>query len=284
MTAEVPLYYSAKTAAILAKYGPGPRVHFHVGLVEPRPQVAEVSAEDLRRRLVVSQETMMDHLAATWGVRGRPPGNLLDVGCGLGGGAIYWAHEHRVRVTALTNIPTHLRLIAEFAVHAGVADRVTPVLADVHQWTTSARYGAAVAVESSGYMDRHRLFGTVAGVLRPNGWFGIQEHFPVSNDWIEILDGYYKTRLGTVEEYVRAASAAGFTQERDDDLSDRIAPFWELSRDWTTRALAEPNAAATLPISAAQLAKSARMHHRFAAAWRDGSVQTRLLLFRRGTR
>jgi tocopherol O-methyltransferase len=184
----------------------------------------------------------------------------------------------------LTNIADHLPLIAEFAADAGVGDRVTTVLADVHDWTTPARYGAAVAVESSGYMDRHRLFATVASVLRPNGWFGIQEHFPANRAWAEVMADYYKTSLGTVEEYVRAASAAGFTQERDDDLTDLVVRFWELSRDWTTRVLDDPDEVARLPMSAARLAESARMHHRFATAWRDGSVRTRLLLFRRGTR
>lgn len=71
---QVPLYYSRKTVEILHKYGPGPRVHFHMGLFVPgaTPNTT-VAQRVLKRRVVESQEAIVEHAARSWGRTPIPP-------------------------------------------------------------------------------------------------------------------------------------------------------------------------------------------------------------------
>jgi cyclopropane fatty-acyl-phospholipid synthase-like methyltransferase len=274
-------YYSRKTADIIYKYGPGPRVHFHVGLFNDDSHLdTTVSQHVIKQRIVAAQEEMLDLAAQLWEAAGNPPCSLLDVGCGLGGGSIYWAQRLGAQVTGLTNVSEHLGLIRDFAVQAGVAGNVTPYLADVHRLPDSRAYDAAVAVESSGYMDRERLFSVMSHALRPGGWFGIEEHFLRRWEWAGFIDRYYKTRLGTLREYVRAARAAGFTLERDHDVTDRVTEFWVQSMAWSVMELDKAVSEGATPISRDRLTDSAVTHGRFFRAWREHAVETRLLLFR----
>ncbi|MGW1519786.1 SAM-dependent methyltransferase [Streptomyces sp. NPDC002287] len=281
---QVPLYYSRKTADILHKYGPGPRVHFHVGLFAPgaTPDTT-VPQPVLKRRIVQAQEDMIDHAARTWGAHARPPASVLDIGCGVGGGSLYWAQELGAEVTAITVAGEHIPVIAEFARQGGVADRITPLLADVHDFVPRQQFDAAYACESSGYMDRERLFQVVAGALNPGGWFGIQEHFVRRPEWTAFIDGYYKTRLGTLTEYVTAAEAAGFELERCEDVTDRVTEFWVQSMAWNTAELDRiESAGRPAAWTRERLLESTVTHGKFFRIWRDHAMETRLLLFRLG--
>jgi len=84
-TQELVAYYKRKTSAILQRYGPGPRVHYHTGLVdEPKPFG---SVSELRSQLVYAQEVMLRYSAEVWQINSIAFRDILDVGCGLGGGA-----------------------------------------------------------------------------------------------------------------------------------------------------------------------------------------------------
>ena len=277
---QVPIYYSHKTPAILQKYGPGPRVHFHMGLFDSTPNTT-ISQSALRCRIVASQEAIVAHAARQWAVDEAPPKRLLDVGCGVGGGSLYWAQEWGAQVTGVTVTPDHIGVISDFARQAGVADRVTPVLADIHEWAEQETYDGAYANESSGYMDRERLFEVVARALKPRGWFGIQEHFVCRPEWTEFIDGYYKTRLGTLTEYITAAQAAGFELEQNEDVTDRVAEFWVQSAAWNTAELDRLEASDTEPTwTRERLLESTATHRKLFWLWRDHAVETRLLFFR----
>ncbi|GAA3490163.1 terpene synthase family protein [Streptomyces cremeus] len=278
---QVPQYYTRKTSDILHKYGPGPRTHFHVGMFGPgeHPQTT-VAQRVLKRRIVDSQEAVLARAAQLWDVAAAPPETLLDVGCGLGGGSLFWAQEYGARVTGLTVTPDHIPVIEDFTRRAGAQGQVTAVLGDVHDWERDREYDAAVAIESSGYMDRERLFTVMARTLRPGGWFGIQEHFLCRPEWTEFVDGYYRTRLGTLTEYIRAARAAGFELELDEDITDRVSEFWVQSMAWTTAEIEGIDEGRGSPIARDRLVESALTHGKFYRVWRDHALETRLLLFR----
>src|SRR5687768_17363706 len=105
--AVVASYYDRKTASILKKYGPGPRVHFHLGYFE-EPLDTAVEADVLRQRIRRAQEDVVERAARAWDAPREFAGRLLDVGCGLGGGAIYWAQHCPTDVTAVTIAREHL--------------------------------------------------------------------------------------------------------------------------------------------------------------------------------
>lgn len=281
---QIRLYYSRKTQDILQKYGPGPRVHFHVGLFPDRlPPHTTVPQGTVQQHLRDAQERIVEHAARSWGAYEAPPRRVLDIGCGLGGTSLYWAQEHGASVTGLTVAAEHVPLVRRFARQAGVGERVDLVVGDVHELDETSAYDAAYANESSGYTDRTRLFEVVGKALEPGGWFGIQEHFLCRTEDLEFIDGYYRTRLGTREEYLAAAEAAGFELVQDEDVTDSVTEFWMQSMAWNTAELdrlrsgGEPGA-----WSSGRLEESTITHSRLFRLWRDHAVETRLLRFRTG--
>src|SRR4051812_25885295 len=89
----VSLYYDRKTASVLSKYGPGPRVHFHIGHYPTAPEL-RLPIDELQAQMVAAQELMLSRAAQLWDATQVLSGSVLDVGCGLGGGSLYWAEEH----------------------------------------------------------------------------------------------------------------------------------------------------------------------------------------------
>ena len=175
--------YETKTAAILQRYGSGPRVHYHTGFVEdPR---RPVTAAGLREQLFESQERMLRYTSDFWQLRNVQFRNLLDVGCGLGGSAIYWAQEFDARVTAITIAPSHVGLVARMAKQAGVESRVHPMLCDAAAVPGGGCFDAAIAIESSSLFPRQPWFDCLARVLRPGGRVFIADCFVVRAEYEE---------------------------------------------------------------------------------------------------
>jgi tocopherol O-methyltransferase len=170
-------YYDGKTQAILQRYGPGPRVHYHTGLVDDLTTPPDLSADKLRQRLVAAQERMLCHAANIWDASSTLRGDVLDVGCGLGGGSIFWAQEFGARVTAVTCVASHVDLVERFASLAGVESRVQPVLCDALAVPGENCFDAAVAVDSSCHLARREWFARLASLLHPGGHVHIADCF-----------------------------------------------------------------------------------------------------------
>jgi len=222
---EAQRYYDEKTERLLLKYGPGPRVHFHTGLDARLPD--QPTLDELRRELVASQERLVAHLDAD-----LPVGRFLDVGCGLGGSAIHWA-ERGADVTAVTNVPRHVGVITALAATAQVRVRVAQ--RDAHDLRGLGTFDRAVAIESSCYLERARWFHELARVVVPGGRVHVIDCFLGDTSMASRFDSYWKTRIGSRDEYHLAAHGAGFEVVSDENLAVRVAPFWELSLAWSCR-------------------------------------------------
>jgi cyclopropane fatty-acyl-phospholipid synthase-like methyltransferase len=234
-------YYDSKTCGILERYGPGPRVHYHTGLVD-NPALPGSSTRELRQSLVAAQERALYHAASVWDASSTLCGDVLDVGCGLGGGAIFWAQEFAARVTAVTCVASHVHLVARFAAKAGVQSRVQPLLCDALEVPGEERFDAAVAVDSSGYLERGPWLKRTATLLRSRGRVFIIDCFLARPEYEEPFNSYWRTRIGTIEEYLTAAREAGLRIESVHDISRRTEHFWT-----TTVALMEAEAREKTP-------------------------------------
>jgi tocopherol O-methyltransferase len=230
---EVVAYFGSKTHSILKRYGPGPRVHYHTGIVEDQPP-ADATIPVLRERLVAGQELMLRHAAEVWDASAHLSGDILDVGCGLGGGSIFWAQEYGARVTALTCVPSHADWVAKFAAEAGVGSQVELLVCDAAEAPGENRFDAAVAVDSSGYLPRLDWFRRMASLLRPGGSVFIIDCFLESPLYAELFDRHWHTRIGTIDDYLVSAREAGLKAGSVFDISRRTEHFWT-----TTLALIE---------------------------------------------
>jgi tocopherol O-methyltransferase len=218
---DVVAHFERKTQAILQRYGPGPRVHYHAGLIdEPPPQNA--SEHVLRRQLVDAQERILSHAAGLWDASSTLCGDVLDVGA---------------QVTAVTCVPSHVDWVARFAARGGVESRVQALLCDASEVPGENRFDAAVAVETACYLARKQWFLRIASLLRPGGHLFIVDCFLVRSDYAEPFDRYWHTRIGTIAEYLAAAEEAGLQPGMLKDISHCIVHFWT-----TTQALIQAEA------------------------------------------
>lgn len=271
---DVAAYYRRKTAGILKKYGPGPRVHFHTGVVSQDDlndlRAQRPSRAVLSRYLVSAQEALLELCSDLWGAEGALSGHILDVGCGLGGGAIFWAERTASKVTALTNIAHHARLTESFAAEAGVKGRVAAVVSDAHEVCSAvATFDAAVAIESSCYFDRRRWFRALRAQLRPGGRVHVVDCLRVDDSEACVFDAYWRCRLGSLQDYLEAARAAGFFLVSYRDLSRYTARFWEASALYGVVAR---NAVDLDDLERRRLADSVVAHKRFHRAFRTGAL------------
>ena len=97
-------YYDDKTERLVRKDGPGPRIHYHVGHYpssEAPLRADDVTPDAIRGSIRLHQEGLLRYAAKIWDAEQRLSGRILDVGCGLGGGSLFW-----LRNTAPTSRPS----------------------------------------------------------------------------------------------------------------------------------------------------------------------------------
>ena len=271
---EVAEFYDQKTRTVLRRYGPGPRIHYRTGFVDEPLALTTTAA--LRRQIVASQERVLTYAAEFWQLRRLPFRDVLDAGCGLGGAAIFWAQEFGAHVTAATVAPSHVDLVARFAAQAGVSSFVQPLLCDALTVPGECCFDAAVALDSSDTFPRAPWFRRLSALLRPGGHVFIYDCFLERPEYADPINRHWCAQIGTVNEYLAAATKAGFRQELFEDVSHRTRDFWTL-----TIALAEAEARDDVlpPFEHARLEESLQVHALMRQGLTDGGLRYALMSF-----
>jgi tocopherol O-methyltransferase len=221
-------WYGGRTEHILERYGAdAPRVHYHTGLLDELSDTQDVN--ELKRILRQAQIRLLDVAAKEWQINRLRGGNILDSGCGLGGGSIYWAEKYSCAVTGVSLVQEHLNLVDRYASETGLSNRIDTILCDVHEIhlepSLKNKYDAVIAIDSSCYMDLPRWFGALRQVLVPDGKIYIADGFVgpgASQALVAKVDDYFKTRMVRLTEYATIAHSF-----KAWDLSDRAARFFD---------------------------------------------------------
>jgi cyclopropane-fatty-acyl-phospholipid synthase len=131
---------------------------------------------------------------------------VLDIGCGWGGMALYLAREHGARVTGLTLSSEQLQAARARALREGLQDRVRFELLDYRQWTQPVDRVVSVGMfEHVGVNHHATFFEAVRNTLREDGVAVIhaigQSTVPTAtNPWIAkyIFPGGYSPAVSEV--------------------------------------------------------------------------------------
>lgn len=100
----------------------------------------------------------------------RPGLEVVDIGCGWGGMALFLAREYGARVTGLTLSTEQFKVATKRAQDAGLADRVTFKLLDYRNWTGQVDRIVSVGMFEHVGIDHYRtFFDKVRSMLRPDG-------------------------------------------------------------------------------------------------------------------
>ncbi len=274
-------YYQEKTRQILEKYGPGPRVHYHVGVYGEEVQAAD-RFDVLQRQITQGQEDMMVMAAQHWGVPASLEGKrILDVGAGLGGASLWMAANKGAQVDALVQCAEHGEIIRDFATLSGHAKQVGVLVGDAHTTPSlgSVRYDAVMAMESPCYFDRMAWMRHLSGLLREDGVIWIEDVFvaeEASSSAKEFFDRYWKTDIGTLDSYLLSAKTSRFSVEVR-DITSETTPFWSLSASWIRFAYEQEKD----PVKRARLSRSLESAVFHLEGWRSRQFRIALLALRR---
>jgi SAM-dependent methyltransferase len=273
--AKVAAYYDGKTEAIIRRYGPGPRVHFHTGLVRAGSRVPHRSGE-IRSAIFAAQERILERAAVLWNASSTFGGRVLDAGCGLGGGALFWAQNYGAHVTAVTITSSHVDHVRQFAAWAGVADQITAIASNIVDFQFPEPFDTVVAFESSCYFHpRRQWMRRMFALLPPRALLCIADCFLGREEYRRPVDSYWRTRLGTVEDYVELAARVGFELACFEDVSAEVVGFWDLTTAAIKRELLAGDA------DQRRYRRSLEEHHRLRRGFADGGLRYALFAFRR---
>jgi ubiquinone/menaquinone biosynthesis C-methylase UbiE len=160
--------------------------------------------------------------------------HVLDVGCGIGGPARYFAEAHKCRVTGIDLTQEFVQVAAELTRRCGLADLIAFRHGSAFDLPFDAgSFDAAMLIHvGMNISDKARLFENVRRVLKPGGLFCVYDvmragegDLPYPMPWAQNTETSF---VETPETYRRLLSAAGFKIEREEN---RRAFVLDLARE-----------------------------------------------------
>ena len=198
-------------------------VHIHHGYWKDGKETKEEAQEQLIKELIARAEIKN-------GCR------VLDVGCGMGGSAIFLSETLGARVTGITISPVQVEIGNTLAQQRGADVRIIQM--DAESLAMEDRFDVVWSVEAISHMsNRKGCLQSIAQVLEPGGRFVIADwfkaHAATAEEERKFLEPIERAMLVPKLEapavYADCLSDAGLVVTRVEDLSVQVLRTWDLA-------------------------------------------------------
>ena len=167
-----------------------------------------------------------------------PNTRILDVGCGIGGSAIYLAQTRKCQVLGVTVSPVQRTWATTAAWLGGVGHRTKFLCRDVETMELAPKsFDIIWNMECTEHLfDKPGYFQQVARWLRPGGRFAtcswVVAEDPLTAEATHLLYAICRDclnpSLGTVKDHLTWMKQAGLEEGSFDDLTAKVARTWEI--------------------------------------------------------
>lgn len=164
--------------------------------------------------------------------------SVLDVGCGIGGTAVYLAKKLDADVTGITLAPKQVEMAREIASSRGVDARF--LVMDGERITLDEQFDVVCTIEViSHYYDKKRFFEQASTLLKRGGKVAMAvwlkaEHLTraMEEEYIHPIErGMLLPYLCTMHDYLSFLHEHGFRLLSAEDVTPRVAKTWDLCLD-----------------------------------------------------
>lgn len=182
----------------------------------------------------LAQIQLMEQLAQRAGIpRGA---NVLDIGCGVGGSALWLADELECQVTGMTISPVQAGMATRKAKARGIGGRVRFEVKDANRWQPEpASFDVVWIMESSEHFpDKKNFFERCAVALKPGGtlavcaWLRRDGPMPPGEQKLvaTIAEAMMSASLDSLSTYSEWMRDAGLTVMAAEDITLHVEPTW----------------------------------------------------------
>jgi tocopherol O-methyltransferase len=181
-----------------------------------------------------AQIQLMEQLARRAGIpRGA---SVLDIGCGVGGSALWLAGRYECRVTGMTISPVQARMATRRARSSGLDGKVCFEVKDANTWQPEpASFDAIWIMESSEHFpDKKHFFERCALALKPGGilamcaWLRRDGPMPPSEQPLvaTIAEAMMSASLDSLSSHREWMREAGLTVMVAEDITRHVEHTW----------------------------------------------------------
>jgi tocopherol O-methyltransferase len=181
-----------------------------------------------------AQIQLMEQLAQRAAI---PRGShVLDIGCGVGGSAMWLADQYGCQVNGMTISPVQAAMAERRAKARGLGDRARFEVKDANLWQPEpASYEVVWIVESSEHFpDKKYFFERCATALTPGGrlavcaWLRRDGPMPPSEQQLvgTIAEAMMSASLDSLSSYAQWMRDAGLTVTAAEDITRHVEHTW----------------------------------------------------------